>query len=397
MLDAWRGVASLAVVAYHMAQIIEYRWNDLVGYPVYAASHYGWAGVTVFFVVSGYCIAGAAMSTLRKDEGIGRYAYARVRRIFPTYWWGLLLAALFSAAAQMMVARGKMTPNVFTENGVIGQDALYYLSNLTLTPILVNRPFLLAVAWTLAYEIAFYLIVGVAMVAAARRFGPRGVFVALHALTVATLAVLLVAPKSSFYPLDLWPQFGFGILVYDLLTQPVGRIARASWAWAGAMAALTAAFILRYNMGVGYMLQDSRIAFGLALLTAVLLLVLHRYDERASATKTGRALAFIGLFSYSLYLTHTIVIRVVSQGFRMLNVPQGAHLLMFLVGIIAATAFAYVFFLLCERPFIRSRRQIAAHATSPAAAHALGVAESAVREPVTEQQQRAAAAGETIA
>lgn len=53
-----------------------------------------------------------------------------------------------------------------------------------------------------------------------------------------------------------------------------------------------------------------------------------------------RSLAFVGLFSYSLYLTHEFVIRVVPFGL--------------LIGFSISLAFAYAFFRLFEKPFMKS-------------------------------------------
>src|SRR5689334_17881239 len=85
MLDAWRGVASLAVVAFHWAEIATRRAAALDMNPLYAVSHYGALGVQIFFVISGFCIANAGMATLRRGEPLGTYARARIRRIYPTY------------------------------------------------------------------------------------------------------------------------------------------------------------------------------------------------------------------------------------------------------------------------------------------------------------------------
>ena len=65
-LDAWRGIASLWVVMLHACvPAIGTRYFALQLQPIYAFSLLGSLGVQMFFVISGYCIANAASSSVR--------------------------------------------------------------------------------------------------------------------------------------------------------------------------------------------------------------------------------------------------------------------------------------------------------------------------------------------
>src|SRR4051812_10487654 len=96
-LDLWRGIACLMVVVLHASFI----GRDLDASGASAKlmtiiSRFG-AGVVMFFVVSGYCIAATADSTRCKQrKGAGasaNYFKRRLRRIFPPYWAALLVTA----------------------------------------------------------------------------------------------------------------------------------------------------------------------------------------------------------------------------------------------------------------------------------------------------------------
>jgi peptidoglycan/LPS O-acetylase OafA/YrhL len=78
MLDAWRGLAALGVVLYHLG---------LYHLGLGMTFDLGHASVMVFFVISGYCIAASAESCRRNNVGPGGYVWRRVRRIYPPYFF----------------------------------------------------------------------------------------------------------------------------------------------------------------------------------------------------------------------------------------------------------------------------------------------------------------------
>jgi exopolysaccharide production protein ExoZ len=356
MLDVWRGVASLAVVFFHWSEIAVRRWPDLAASPLYTVSSHGALGVQIFFVISGFCIANAGMATLRRGEPIGAYVRARARRIYPTYWAALCLALAFYFAGYLMARRGAIAGNIFTQTNPLEGTLLSRFANLTLTMAPLRQPNTLAVAWTLCYEVAFYAVVGLALFACGRLRREGAVLPLLHALTTASLVALLLFPGHGVFPLDLWPHFGLGIFVYDILSRPAVRATR--W-WLGAVLALYAVHIALHDVHIGAMGQMSRPTFLMTALFAVYLLFAYRHDERASRLPGVPALGFIGLFSYSLYLTHTVTIRVVNQAVQALHLPSSGHYLYFVLATLAAVGFAYLFFLLFEKPLLRAGKKAA--------------------------------------
>src|SRR5271154_1146875 len=95
MLDALRGAAALAVVCFHIVYFLPLQFSDtstLVRYAqkllVYSSS-FGFSGVQLFFVVSGFCIH--LRWARRQDVGFltGKnfraFWWRRIRRLFPAY------------------------------------------------------------------------------------------------------------------------------------------------------------------------------------------------------------------------------------------------------------------------------------------------------------------------
>lgn len=353
----WRGLACLAVVLYHESALLTLRFPALGAGLLYRANAQSGLGVQMFFVISGYCIAGAACSALRRGEGPQRFLYARVRRVYPPLWCSLALFALFSSLATALVAAGRLHASALADLGFLHQPLLYYLSNLTLTQIVFHQDFLSAVCWTLCYEMAFYGIVGLLLwkPSAARLpdAGEAPLLTRLHVLTLASLALLTAAPQLRFFPLDLWPQFGLGVIVFDVLKHP-REIQPKVWLLAAGLG--IAVFVASRSLVMSVQHEPSRPTFTFTLLFALTLLGLYRHDDALRRVPFVRALSAVGVFSYSLYLTHLLTLGIASQLFRLTPLTASAHLLILTVSVLGSVLAARLFFRICEQPFLSVRR-----------------------------------------
>ncbi len=77
-LDGLRGLAILLVVVYHNFGFINYFF-------------FGWLGVDLFFVLSGFLITDILLRSRDRKEGLSHFYIRRVLRIFPLYYLALLL------------------------------------------------------------------------------------------------------------------------------------------------------------------------------------------------------------------------------------------------------------------------------------------------------------------
>ena len=172
-LDVWRGLAALAVVAYHWNESASRTAPELQASAAWVSLHWGSLGVEVFFVISGYCIAASALSHLRRGEGVGGFVLARVRRIYPTYWAALALVLVLSVVLRKLTGNGGEGTLINATLDPAMKTPAYYAANALLLQMLFGMNTLLPVAWTLCYEVAFYAIVALALWAgqAARRPG----------------------------------------------------------------------------------------------------------------------------------------------------------------------------------------------------------------------------------
>ena len=353
LLNVCRGIAALSVVVFHATMILVNRYPDLRDFPVYMIGAFGFLGVQMFFVVSGYCIAAAAAASLARGRSTGDFLLARARRIFPAYWCSLAFYIPAALLMAMLVARGRVHASGMADVNIFHQRIGFYLAHLVLLQQGLRYPALSVVYWTLCYEAAFYALVAVCL-AIAQRFGRLRVLLSCaHVVTVVTLLLPWIAPRWWVYPFDMWAQFGLGVLVYDLLADPRQNAPKA---WAGVIAAQIVGLIASHGIARGITPQANELTYGVSLGIAALLWFLHRYDARLSATKPARMLAATGLFSYSLYLIHFLFLGLFSQGIALLHLPVRLHLLWFAGAMGLAITSGRMFYMFCEKPFTRRKR-----------------------------------------
>ena len=89
-LDGLRGTAICMVVAHHY---IYYKYLSFLG------PQWGWAGVDLFFVLSGFLITGILLKSEKNEEGLGHFYMRRVMRLFPIYYLCLAIYFIGNVAA----------------------------------------------------------------------------------------------------------------------------------------------------------------------------------------------------------------------------------------------------------------------------------------------------------
>jgi peptidoglycan/LPS O-acetylase OafA/YrhL len=139
-IDALRGVAILAVIAYHVG--IELRDRNIYAPPVFKGGQYG---VQLFYVASAFTLCLSHHRRRREPRALGRFFVRRYFRIAPTYYAGLLFYFLIRGWHQ-----GVWPP--------AGYDTASILTNLTFThgwhPSTINH--VVPGGWSIACEMMFY-------------------------------------------------------------------------------------------------------------------------------------------------------------------------------------------------------------------------------------------------
>lgn len=198
-LDAWRALAIVAVLIFHL------RPGTLPG---------GFIGVDVFFVISGFLITTLLVRELNKNGRINvpHFWVRRARRLLPALFTVVIVAtiAAFFAGGDLLVGIGRHVVGAltFSNNWVeIAAGSDYFAA---------STPNLFMNFWSLAVEEQFYLtwpILAIAIMAFLPRGKTRVILLGSAALISATAMALLYAPDAItrvYYGTD---THAFGLLV----------------------------------------------------------------------------------------------------------------------------------------------------------------------------------------
>ena len=353
-LDAWRGLAVLMVLGLHTALPgMTGPYPELQSQPLYRHVTLGNYGVQIFFVVSGLCVAQAALRALNQPNPLATFASARVRRIYPPYLLASVLGVLVSATAAYLVARNMLPSSSMASERLFARPPLDYACAALLLQRVCHVEPLSPIFWSLCYEAAFYVLVAAALLAAMRFRRDRLVFDLCHGMTLGCSLAVLAAPDAVPYPFDLWPEFGLGVVVLDALTlrRPLAYgMLLATVALQGAYAWVH--FSSSYTFRV-----DTGMATIVALVFGLLLVALNPVDEKLARLLPVRVFAYVGVFSYSLYLFHWLVIGLVAQVINKLHlISAGTYWMSALAQSIVAIMVARLLYMVAERPFLSRRR-----------------------------------------
>jgi peptidoglycan/LPS O-acetylase OafA/YrhL len=139
-LDGLRIAAALAVTIHHYVTAADNYWG--LGGQTFPQlrrfTEYGWLGVDLFFMISGFVIC---MSSW--DRGVGEFFVSRVTRLFPTYWFAVLLTSAVVIALPTATARPRL---------------VQILANLTMAQTGLGAKNIDIPYWTLWPELLFYLL-----------------------------------------------------------------------------------------------------------------------------------------------------------------------------------------------------------------------------------------------
>jgi len=308
-IDVLRGMASLAVCWFHMTNT--YSENSLVR----SSGRYGWLGVEVFFVLSGFIIPYAMLRggyTFRR--GWKAFIGKRILRIEPPYLLSVLLVlVLWHASSMVPDFKGSMPVGFFSAQTLLH---LGYLNGIA------GYPWLSVVYWTLAIEFQFYLLVSFIFGWLGNK--PPSTILLVNMSLLATSLVF----DSEVLVFKYLGLFMFGIAAFQYRNGLIDR---------GILVLLMVVAVLVAGIELGWL-----VAF-VGLITGILLV----YEVNLGKHKLA---VWLGSISFSLYLVHVpIGGRVVNFGKRYVESQMG-ELLLSVAALLLSLVAAYFFYLMIERP-----------------------------------------------
>lgn len=329
-----RGIAALMIVIYHVQPQLSRMGHAFQGGEFLAS------GVDIFFVISGFIMV---YSTAKSpDRGAAAFLLNRAIRVVPLYF--LLTAFVTSIAIAF--------PQLLQSTEFDFQHVLFsFLFIPYPDPVTGNYWPVLIVGWTLNYEMYFYALFACGLIVS------RGRLAAQFLIVVSIICIFAVLPiffETSgifeFYTESIILEFALGMLVgiwfvysrdfssiWPLLSVLAGILLLLFWSWQGADLPRFVAFGIPGVLIVGGLAQTpfSTEAPGVSLLRSA------------------------GDASYSIYLSHPIVMSAAGQAWRKTGLADAPHgeLMFGIFSVGVCVAAGILFYRMVERPLTKKLKR----------------------------------------
>jgi len=360
-LDVLRLAAATLVMLGHVELMLNYRWME--GFmPDSLLYETGKAGVAIFFALSGFLLAKILTEAKDTGEQVGWKVFLRNRalRILPLYYFVLAIAFVAAPAMNMF----------YIENSTEEMQAFFFeklLLHLLLLPqlnvVFFEQHVPTAIQfWTIGSEVVFYLLLPLIM----QQKKPLKVMVVVFvAFALVKFLLQILYGKTDF---DTY----FGTL-HQLLF-----LNRIDCMLMGSIAALL--LNQKHKWAITLSSKDNMI-FGTGLV--VLMLVMHRRiingfdyalyaaaivpylmyftlpERKASSSLLMKVLAYGGKISYSIYLTHFMVLMAVWYLLYNYTPFVGSEFaaLFYVLGVASVYVVSAVTYRLVELPFLNMKKK----------------------------------------
>lgn len=354
-LDNLRAFAIIMVVLFHYP-----RWFD---HPAWFPEvlKFGWTGVDLFFVLSGFLIASQLFAQIIKEGtfSMKEFYIKRFFRIIPIYYFVLAMYFLFP------VLRGdQLLPPLW--------KFLTFTHNLGFTNFETHRAF--GVVWSLCVEEHFYLLLPVTLLLLLKTGWLKKAGVLLLILFVAGFLIRLYCWYGIYIPQSdgienraLWTETIYyptycrldGLLVgvaiaalYNYLPSLFSRLSKyANGIIAVGLLILTIAYFLFINsIGFGrsiFSFPMVSIGFGCMVRGAIVpTSFLYQWKSKTLTT--------IAELSYALYLIHIAVILLTQNIFFDFGIAKDSNLT-FVLSMVFCVLLALILHYSIEKPFMKMR------------------------------------------
>ena len=323
-LDQIRGIAIIVVFLFHCldtsfgySQLTWGSWirdfNAPASFLLLLPLSLGWAGVSIFFVVSGFCIH----LSFARNPNWRSFGIRRFFRIYPPYLLAVLLFALLIPWTRIPYARFGLAQLGSHLALIHNYDPRFIFG--------INGSF-----WSIAVEAQLYLLYPVLLALVARLGWNRSLsYLAALEIGLRTLSSVILCSTDELLsllfmglPFSYWYTWSIGAAVADayIRKRPIPFANHSLLVWSG------------LAVGSNFLKPLSQFSFlFFAILTATVIAKLLQREQVPIGSPSfiskslGKSLSTVGVWSYSIYLIHTpflVVAPWIATKFASLHSPQ---------------------------------------------------------------------------
>ena len=333
-LQALRAYAAILVCFVHVHHCIAIYATHfkIPQYPVLASlDSFFTSGVDLFFVISGFIIS-YVMSNRESDPAYcKKFILKRILRIYPPYWIVVTAYLLYT-----ILLKGREL-----SMGTLLSYALYPGYRV------------IAISWSLTFEMLFYFLATAALFLTLRKGNLYIVLTGLVSLFYVGGAFL--PPRVDYHGLTMSPlvfEFIFGILIFKLFEKNyLLNLKQALMALAAYLA------IILWNINSPPLDINFEYVARWGLSSSLLVYAVISIENLGFSIP--KLLTKIGDSSYSLYLTHPLIMMFIVVLWTKLNVPPmvPASILAYLL-VLASIAISFIFYKFIEKPLLVQSQKI---------------------------------------
>lgn len=342
-LDVLRAASILAVFAQHWPSRFYTGGGVNVGLDGVPPFSVGFAGVDMFFVLSGFLIGRQLWKELAKDGTVllPRFFLRRTLRIWPYYFFALLAWSFLWRPV---------------ESGPARLCEIFFYANYTLIRGIPG-------SWSLSTEEQFYIVAPLLLLALGRRIPLWGFFVVFGAIEVAVIGARyhevgqLVAAGQKVEYFEQIHLHCDGLVAGMALA--LASVLRPKWFEVGRNAVRGwIVFAVGCAVAVGLYKLERKVynLASLAIIFTVLTYALLQSGRLLQKIMSFRGFQIISMLSFGMYLNHFLFMTELGRWWggatKDLMSPTAAFLVGFVLASVVCTAVAAVTYVLIEHPFL---------------------------------------------
>ncbi|MBO3272481.1 acyltransferase family protein [Hymenobacter defluvii] len=314
-LDFLRAIAALSVCLFHFSGAALPKVINVYMKPTFS---YGWLGVDIFFVISGFIIPYSLLGKQYSVRDFGSYIIKRIIRINPPAYIAMFLVLLQWLLIDCFINHNRVYTGEIT--------LMQIFHNLLFTVPFTEYKWIVGIFWTLAIEFQFYIFIGLLF---GFLFESKRLWKFVIGYLVVSLFQFLPFTdfRNFFHFSSLFAMGGITLLHHQR------HVSKKEYG-----------LIMLLFTGVSYWQLDVAITLTGVLTSLSIIFV----------SMENRLFSFIGKMSYSFYLIHVLVgttlefifIKIISPD---TEVRKAAITLLCIMGALLGS---YIFYIFIEKPFI---------------------------------------------
>jgi peptidoglycan/LPS O-acetylase OafA/YrhL len=344
-LDFIRGIAIIAVMGTHFHSFP--TGSAVVAAIEYPLKSFGFEGVNLFFTLSGFLVGGLLLKQYAQEGRIDatRFIVRRMFKIWPAYY----VLILFHVLAGRHPLDSFLVQNLTHTQNYFGSS--------------------IAQTWSLAVEEHFYLFLPLLLIVLARfRTRVDTLLMVLGSVCVAVLIARCIAvhhgllDETAFYTQYRIDSLLFGVMLAALYWMKPAAY-RAIAGRKGLLLAIVAGLALWLVFGTRNVPLDRSIGYTIQAIGFCAFIVLTvEYSKSIRDTKLYRLVGWIGVYSYGIYLWHSLALAPADMLIRKataLHLPAiPAWAAIMAAQFVIAIVLGYVMTRAVEFPFLKIRNAL---------------------------------------